>query len=126
MTINVTTDKQRQIVDITEQIEQNIKGDGLLHIFAKHTSAAITTADLDPGTDQDFLDAITAMTPQLQWQHPHNPGHFPDHLWTSLIGPELSIPYQKGKLQLGTWQRVVLIEFNGPREREIELTLIRF
>ncbi|HEX5797258.1 MAG TPA: secondary thiamine-phosphate synthase enzyme YjbQ [Candidatus Saccharimonadales bacterium] len=125
MVLKVDTDGKRQVLDITDKIEDRLEGSGLVNIFVQHTTAAVTTADLDPGgTDKDYLEAITAMTPDKSWRHPHDPGHFPDHLWSSLIGPGLSVPFEKGKLQLGTWQRIVLIEFDGPREREIRLTAI--
>jgi secondary thiamine-phosphate synthase enzyme len=122
MTIKITTDVKRQVIDITERVQQELQGSGLVNIFVLHTTAAITTADLDPDTDQDYLDALQAMTPDKKWHHPHDPSHFPDHLWASVIGPSLVVPYKNGKLQLGTWQRVILIEMDGPRERQVELT----
>lgn len=90
----------------------------------KHTTAALALADLDPGTDHDYLAAIEAMTPSGNWQHPHDPSHFPDHLWSTLIGPALSLPFKDSCLSLGSWQRVVLIELDGPRQRDLELTII--
>jgi secondary thiamine-phosphate synthase enzyme len=93
-----------------------------VNVFIKHTTAAITTADLDPGTDQDFIDFLNSLVPNIQWQHPHNPEHAPDHLLSSLIGPGVSVPVKEGKLQTGTWQRIILVELDGPREREIEIT----
>jgi secondary thiamine-phosphate synthase enzyme len=124
MTIQVKTDEKRQIIDITPYIEGYLKGSGLANVFVLHTTAAITVADLDPGTDQDYLDAIESMTTDKKWQHPHDPSHFPDHLWSSLIGPSLTLPYKDNKLVLGTWQRVILIELDGPRQRTLELSLI--
>lgn len=125
MTISIRTKDKRQVIDITDEIESRIKGDGVISIFVRHTTAAVTTADLDPGgTDRDYLEAIESMTPELNWNHPHDPGHFPDHLWASVIGPALTIPFKGGKLQLGTWQRVVLIEFDGSRERQLELSIL--
>jgi secondary thiamine-phosphate synthase enzyme len=123
MNLTVATNAKRQVIDITELLEKELAGSGIATVFVKHTTAAITAADLDPGTDEDLLDAITAMTPQKQWRHPHNPAHFPDHLWGSIIGPSLTIPFSNAKLQLGTWQRVILLEFNGPKTRNIELTV---
>jgi secondary thiamine-phosphate synthase enzyme len=124
MIITIDTNKKRQVIDISAAVENELQGDGAAVLFVKHTTAALTTADLDPGTDLDLLDALEAMTPQKQWRHPHDPGHFPDHLWPTLIGTSLSIPFSDGVLQLGTWQRVVLIEFDGPRSREIELRML--
>ena len=102
-----------------------LSGNGLVNVFVKHTTCAVTIADLDPGTDQDYLDAFEAMTPQRQWGHPHDPAHFPDHLWSAAVGPSLTIPFQNGKLQLGNWQSIVLIELDGPRQREIVITVVK-
>jgi secondary thiamine-phosphate synthase enzyme len=65
------------------------------------------------------------LVPDIKWRHPHDPAHAPDHLLSSIIGPEVSVPIENGKLELGTWQRVILVEFDGPREREIVLTLLK-
>jgi len=92
------------------------------HVSILHTTAALTTADLDPGTDLDMLDAFEAMIPKLRYRHPHNPAHVPDHILSSLIGTSVSLPADKGQLLLGTWQRVVLVELDGPRQRDIVLT----
>src|SRR5205823_5184236 len=118
------TGRKRQVVDITDLVEAELKGSGLVNVFVKHTTAAITTADLDPGTDEDLFDALQAMTPDRAWRHPHDPRHFPDHLWSALIGSDVTIPYQDNHLQLGTWQRLILIELDGPRDRQIELTQV--
>lgn len=126
MTIAIKTSDKRQIIDVTEQVEQALAGmgNGLANVFVGHTTAAVTTADLDPGTDEDILEAIRAMTPDKRWRHPHDPGHFPDHLWSTLLGPGVSIPFKNGKLQLGTWQRLILVELDGPRDRQVELTVV--
>ena len=84
-----------------------------------HTTAALTTADLDPGTDLDMLDAFEKMIPKLQYRHPHDPSHVPDHILSALIGNSLTLPVENQKLILGQWQKVVLIEFSGPRDRQI-------
>ena len=118
--MHIATIKKRQVVDITEHVAGAIrKKDGVCTIFVRHTTAAITTADLDPGTGEDFLDFLQAITPDLKWRHPHDSAHAPDHLLASMIGSSVMIPTIDGKLQLGTWQRIVLLELDGPREREI-------
>ncbi len=55
----------------------------------------------------------------MNFRHPHDPQHTPDHILSSLIGTAITLPVKQGKLLLGTWQRVVLVEFNGPRQREL-------
>lgn len=125
MNLEIETQKNRQVIDITGQIEQHLPdGSGLASIFIKHTTAALTTADLDPGTDEDLLDALTGMLPDVKWRHPHDPSHAPSHLLSSILGPQVTIPYSDGKLQQGTWQRLILVELDGPRTRQIELSII--
>mgnify|MGYP001558104830 CR=1 FL=1 len=128
MKISVNTQNNKQVVDITDDVN-DILGkakidSGICHLFLTHTTAALTTADLDPGTDEDILDAIDEFIPKLKYRHPHNPEHTPDHIASSLIGTDLAVPFDGKKLVLGTWQRIVLIEFNGPKEREIILSII--
>jgi secondary thiamine-phosphate synthase enzyme len=122
----VTTQRKREIVDITEQVEELLPdGSGVCCMNVLHTTAAVTTADLDPGTDLDMLDAFEAMMPKLRYRHPHNPEHVPDHILSSLIGTGVMLAVQSGSLVLGTWQRVILVELDGPRERELVLQFLR-
>ena len=123
--LSVKTHQKREVVDITDLIEQQLvkHGSGVCHVLVLHTTAALTTADLDPGTDLDMLDAFEAMIPKLRYRHPHNPAHVPDHILSALIGTSLSLPFEKKKLRLGTWQRVVLVELDGPRERELAISI---
>ena len=67
---------------------------------------------------------IEEIVPQLAYRHPHNPGHVKYHILSSIIGPSLTIPIEKGELVLGPWQKIILIEFNGPRERTIAVNFI--
>ena len=124
--IIVKTKKAKEVIDITDAVYKELSEakmeSGICQLFLLHTTAALTTADLDPGTDKDILDALEAMTPNLQYRHPHDPKHVPDHIWSSLIGASLSLPVQDGKLMLGAWQRVVVIEFDGPRDREVAVS----
>ena len=126
--ISVKTRNKREVLDITETVEAQLqkshaKGTGICSLFVLHTTAALTTADLDPGTDLDMLDAFEAMIPKLHYRHPHNPAHVPDHILSSLIGPSVALPFEGGRILLGTWQRIVLIELDGPRERELVVTV---
>ena len=126
--LSISTTKKKQIMDLTDKIEHLVtkrKESGVCFLFIKHTTAALTTADLDPGTDLDMLDAFEAMMPKLPYRHPHNPSHVTDHILSSLIGSSIVIPVADGELDLGTWQRVVLVELDGPREREIILNFMK-
>jgi secondary thiamine-phosphate synthase enzyme len=125
----VSTKRKKEVVDITDlcrkQLTADKAGTGLCHLFVLHTTAALTIADLDPGTDLDLLDAFEALVPKLSYRHPHNPAHVGDHIMSSLIGTSLCVPVKNGELVLGTWQRLILVELDGPRSRELVLTFIR-
>src|SRR5882672_12336490 len=114
--LQVSTRSKREIVDLTRLFQKELpqikKANGLCHLFLLHTTAALTTADLDPGTDLDLLDAFDAVVPKLRYRHPHNPEHVPDHILSSLIGTSVTLPFEHGKFLLGTWQRVVLVELD--------------
>ena len=126
--IIIKTKKEKEILDITEKINEILnkqeKENGLIFLFALHTTCALTTADLDPGADKDYLTAFEKIIPQANYIHPHNPEHFPDHFLSSIVGISLLLPFENKNLILGTWQRVILIEFDGPREREIVIKII--
>ena len=126
--MTVKTKKSQAVVDITRIVENHLRHStlksGICHLFITHTTACLTTADLDPGTDLDTLDFLNAAVPQINFRHPHDPSHTPDHIWSSIIGPSISVPFQDKKLCLGMWQRIVLIELDGPRERNLIMSLV--
>lgn len=122
--MEIQTKDKRQVIDITEEVKKHLaEGSGVVTVFVAHTTAAVTTADLDPGTDLDLLDGLGGILPDIEWRHPHNPKHAPDHLLASIVGPSVTVPYAAGKLLLGTWQRIILLEFDGPRERKVIMSI---
>jgi len=105
-TTQVATQGKEQVVDITAQVEVALReaerAEGVCVVFAAHTTCALTTADLDPGTDLDLLQALRSLLPKQSYRHPHNPAHAPDHLLSSLIGPSVALPFANRRLLLGT------------------------
>lgn len=126
--VTIKTSKKKQVLDITDIIQQELEtfvsDNGLCQLNALHTTVGLTTADLDPGTDLDMLDAYEAMIPKLDYRHPHDPSHVGDHIMSTILGTSLMIPFEKNELILGTWQRIVLVELNGPKERSIVMNVI--
>ncbi|MCM8787992.1 MAG: secondary thiamine-phosphate synthase enzyme YjbQ [Candidatus Omnitrophica bacterium] len=126
--LTIKSNKEREIIDITEDINKFLvnqkKENGLVFLFALHTTCALTTADLDPGAEKDYLTAFEKIEPKTNYIHPHNPEHFPEHFLSSIVGTSLLLPFENKKLILGTWQRVILIEFDGPRERKIFFKIV--
>lgn len=102
--LTITTTDNRQVIDITDKVQQlTEQGTQAVTVFVAHTTCAVTTADLDPGTDLDLLDVVWEMIPELNYPHPHNPAHVPAHLASSIIGPSVMVPVSNGRLVLGTW-----------------------
>jgi secondary thiamine-phosphate synthase enzyme len=127
--LTIKTHRKREIVDITDQVEAHLRKHytrraGACHLLVLHTTAALTTADLDPGTDADMLDAFERIIPKLNYRHPHDPEHVPDHILSALIGTSITLLFENDSLILGTWQRVILVELDGPRQREIAIGFV--
>lgn len=127
-TLTIATTRKDEVVDMTDRVEGCVreagKASGACLVFAAHTTCAVTTADLDPGTDLDLLQALRKVLPEgLRYRHPHDPAHTPDHILASIIGPSVVVPYVNGRLALGTWQRVILVELDGPRQRMVQVTV---
>ncbi len=127
-TLTISTAKNKQVVDITNQIERYLATtgirQGLCNIFAAHTTAALTTGEVIEGTDEDLTETLGRMIPKINFRHEHNPAHAPDHMVSSVLGPSLTIPFRDGKLRLGRWQSILLVERNGPRERDLVITVL--
>ena len=126
-TLLVETKGRKHIVDITSKLQSIIQQRnfqvGLCHVFLPHTTAALTTGEMGEGTEEDFLDVAEEIIPRLRFRHAHNPSHAWSHMAASLIGACLSLPIINGQLRLGTWQSVLLVELDGPRERHIMVGL---
>jgi secondary thiamine-phosphate synthase enzyme len=127
-TILVNTKSRKDIVDLTPKLNERLQRtkiqNGLCHIFVPHTTAALTTGEMGEGTDEDFLKVAEEIIPKIKFRHAHDPSHAWSHMAASLIGASLTLPVVKGELRLGTWQSVLLIELDGPRERQLLVNVI--
>ncbi len=126
-TLNISTDGSTDIVNLSQDLAKQIRdyhGDGLVHLFAVGSTCALTTIEFEPGlVKSDFRTLMQKLIPddaryehEMTWNDDN--GH--SHLRASLIGAEVTIPYSKGKLLMGDYQQVVLIDFDTrPRKRTI-------
>jgi secondary thiamine-phosphate synthase enzyme len=123
MELKVSTKHSRQVVDITDEVQNQVTADTkAVLVFVAHTTCAVTTADLDPGAGEDLVEAVWEMIPKLDYGRHHDPSHMPAHIAASVVGPGVTIPVKAGKLVLGSWQRIILMELDGPLERTIIVT----
>ncbi len=126
--LKLSTTSRKQVVDLTDKVEALIRKaklqEGLCTLFLIHTTAALTTGEVGEGTEEDLLEVVEKLIPRITFQHAHNPSHAWSHMASSVIGPSLTIPVSNGALVLGTWQSVLLVELDGPKQREIHITLL--
>ncbi|HET9941874.1 MAG TPA: secondary thiamine-phosphate synthase enzyme YjbQ [Terriglobia bacterium] len=126
--LQVKTGSLKEVVDLTDRLQALIGGakmrDGLCAVFVTHTTAALTTGEIGEGTEQDLLEVVQQVIPSIRFRHAHDPSHAWSHMAASILGPSLVIPVSDGQLTLGTWQSVLLVELDGPRERNVYVTLL--
>jgi secondary thiamine-phosphate synthase enzyme len=109
------------VTDITEPIERfcRDRGDGLLHVFAPHATAGIALMETGSGSEADLDELLDRLLPRDdRYRHAHGSrGHGADHLLPVLVSPSLVLPVLGGRVALGTWQRVVLVDLNADNPR---------
>ncbi|MBT8224736.1 MAG: YjbQ family protein [Dactylosporangium sp.] len=112
----IHTGSRPTVVDITATVEQFVtdRGDGLVHVFAPHATAGIAIIETHAGSEEDLLAAIGEVLPaDDRWRHRHGArGHGRDHVLPALIAPYATLPVLGGRLALGTWQAVCLVDPN--------------
>lgn len=117
-----------QMIEVTERVRRFVIESGmpagLVHIFTPHTTAAITiNENADPDVTHDMLKILNRMVP-LAGGYRHAEGNSAAHVKSSLLGCSETVPFDNGRLQLGTWQGIYFCEFDGPRQRNIQLRII--
>jgi secondary thiamine-phosphate synthase enzyme len=130
--IDVATGGSEVVFDLTSRCEQFVgseahqaQGDGLLHLFVPHATAGIAILETGAGSDTDLLAVLEELLPRdFGWRHRHGtPGHGRDHVLPALVPPYASIPVLDGRMMLGTWQSICLVDTNvdNPR-RQVRLS----
>ncbi len=107
----------RRVTDVTAvcvEFAREVGGDGLLHAFLPHATAGLALVEVGAGSDADLADHLDTLLPRDdRWRHAHgSPGHGADHVLPALVSPSLTLPVEDGRLVLGTWQSVVVVDTN--------------
>ncbi|MBU1340695.1 MAG: secondary thiamine-phosphate synthase enzyme YjbQ [Proteobacteria bacterium] len=128
MQISVKTSARTQMIDITSQVQDVVTAsgikNGLVHVFSLHTTGAVTiNENADPAVETDILNTINKVIP---WEDhfKHMEGNSAAHIKVSLFGPSEIIPLENGSLVLGTWQGIYFCEFDGPRNRRVNIKVM--
>ena len=125
LTLTVQTESATEVVDITARVEALIAGatSGSCHLCLRHTTAGLMVMTWEAGVPEDIMDILQSLTPPRAYRH-DKPAHVAAHFLSALVGPSVHLPVRDGRLALGEFQRIVLMEFEGPRRREVELRLL--
>lgn len=113
------------MIDITRDVAREIgDGEGICVLFTQHTTCGLTiNENADPGVQGDMLGFLARLIPQYDPDFKHFEHNSDAHIKSSLVGTSATVPFKNGKLLLGRWQGIYLCEFDGPRERQVVLTL---
>ena len=131
-TISLRTKGWNDVHDITRQVEETVRasgvGEGTVTVFVPGSTAGITTIEFEPGAVEDLRRAIDRLAPSdIRYDHDQRwgDGNGFAHVRAALLGPSLTVPVHGGRPELGTWQQIVLIDFdNRPRSREIVIRTV--
>ena len=121
--------RDRQLVDLTDEATRFCRplGDGLLSVFAPHATAGVALMELGSGSEPDLAEVLERLLPRDdRYRHRHGtPGHGADHLLPVLVSPSLVIPVVGGRMALGTWQSLVLVDLNRDNpHRKVRLSFL--
>ncbi|QIP87738.1 YjbQ family protein [Streptomyces sp. Tu 2975] len=131
-TVTISTGSDEAVTDLTGECERFLRenadgADGLLNIFVPHATAGIALIETGAGSDDDLLTTLHTLLPaDDRWQHRHgSPGHGRDHVLPALVPPHATLPVVGGRLELGTWQSVCLVDTNKDNpDRRVRLSFL--
>lgn len=126
-TITLRTNTREELIDVTERVRATLRmanaGDGVVTLFVPHTTAAITVNEnADPALQRDMLGWFAGLVPR-EAPFAHAEGNSDAHIKASLVGPSVQVPFVGGRMLLGQWQGIYFCEFDGPRERQLEVVI---
>ncbi len=124
--ITLRTSKKQEMLDITHRVQELVAGsglrDGICLVYVPHaTAAVIINENADPNVCRDILDALGRLIPDGTWLHDRVDNNASAHIKASILGPSEAVPVRGGRLRLGTWQSIMLVELDGPRSRTVEV-----
>lgn len=125
----VETSNRTEMVDITERVAKLVRqhkiADGLVVVHVPHTTAGVTLNEhADPDVQHDIITKLATLIPQMESFYQHDEGNSDAHVKTSYVGNSVTLLVENGKLILGRWQGIFLCEFDGPRERRVNVKIV--
>ncbi len=122
------TASHREIVDITNRVQQAVGeancAEGLVCVTASHCTCTVYVNENESSLVADTLELISKLTSDRSWRHDRIDDNAAAHLAASVLGNSVCLPISGGQIELGTWQRIMLVELDGPRDRRVTVTVI--
>jgi secondary thiamine-phosphate synthase enzyme len=127
--ITLISREREDLVEFTEEVSARVREsgprEGVCVLFVRHTTAGLTVNEnADPDVPRDMLHCLRTLVPQHGMGFRHGEQNSDAHIKASLVGPSVTVPFADGRLLLGRWQGIFLCEFDGPRDREVVLSII--
>jgi secondary thiamine-phosphate synthase enzyme len=129
--LDLQTERRTQLIEITRQVQEALGSAGEASaalVFVPHTTAGVTINEhADPAVARDFERALERIVGDgWGWEHVEaGEENAPSHVRAALMGPQVLVPVEDGRLALGTWQGIFFCELDGPRRREVYVTALR-
>jgi secondary thiamine-phosphate synthase enzyme len=125
---HVRSHRKDEMIDITRQVTEIVRAanaaEAICSVYVMHATAAIVINENDdPNVCEDVLDALDKLIPAGVWRHDKVDGNAAAHIKSAILGPGETIPVHDGALVLGTWQAIMLVELDGPRDRRVVVTV---
>jgi secondary thiamine-phosphate synthase enzyme len=123
----VRTASKREMIDVTDRVAAVVSRsgvrEGICHVYVPHATAAVVVNENDdPNVCVDILDALGRQIPEGVWRHDRIDNNAAAHIQAAILGPAETVPVVDGRLALGTWQAIMLVELDGPRDRRLVVT----
>ncbi len=123
----VRTASKREMIDVTDRVAAVVSRsgvrEGICHVYVPHATAAVVVNENDdPNVCVDILDALGRQIPEGVWRHDRIDNTAAAHIQAAILGPSETVPVVEGRLALGTWQAIMLVELDGPRDRRLVVT----
>jgi secondary thiamine-phosphate synthase enzyme len=125
---HIRSHRKYEMLDITGRVadivRQSQAAEGICSVYVTHATAAIViNENYDPNVCEDVLDALGKLIPEGVWRHDRVDNNAAAHIKSAILGPGETVPVREGKLVLGTWQAIMLVELDGPRDRRVVVTV---
>ncbi|WP_048042998.1 secondary thiamine-phosphate synthase enzyme YjbQ [Methanosarcina mazei] len=130
MNLNIETSRRIELIDITSEVKEEVRisgvREGVCIISTRHTTAGVIVNENENGLREDILNMLERLVPQgAGYRHDRIDNNADSHLKAILLGSSEALPIVKGELELGTWQSIFFAEMDGPRNRAVNLTILK-